>query len=258
MKRNRMIAASFALLFIPFIGMAAVESSDVKKLSDGSIVVSSTSTNEKVRLRVLTDDLVRVSAIPREGTLESDGLFSTEPSLMVLPSWNASKAVPYELKEEKAFVSLKTKTLKVIISRATGEVSFFDIKTGKRLLAESKEGGRSFQPIEVEGKKAYAVRQEFESTSADEGFYGLGQHQSDEFNYKGKNEELFQYNTKVSVPFIVSTEGYGVLWDSNSLSRFGNSQEYLQLNRAFSLYDKDTKKGGLTGTYLSMKIRRAF
>jgi len=252
MKRNRMIAASFALLFIPFIGMAAVESSDVKKLSDGSIVVSSTSTNEKVRLRVLTDDLVRVSAIPREGTLESDGLFSTEPSLMVLPSWNASKAVPYELKEEKAFVSLKTKTLKVIISRATGEVSFFDIKTGKRLLAESKEGGRSFQPIEVEGKKAYAVRQEFESTSADEGFYGLGQHQSDEFNYKGKNEELFQYNTKVSVPFIVSTEGYGVLWDSNSLSRFGNSQEYLQLNRAFSLYDKDTKKGGLTGTYLSM------
>ena len=43
----------------------------------------------------------------------------------------------------------------------------------------------------MEGTKGYTLRQVFESED-EEGLYGLGQHQSDEFNYKGKNEELFQ------------------------------------------------------------------
>ena len=77
-----------------------------------------------------------------------------------------------------------------------------------------------------------------------------GQHQADEFNYKGKNEELFQYNTKVSVPFIVSNKNYGVLLDSYSLCRFGNPNDYSQLGEVFKLYDKDGKEGAITGTYV--------
>ncbi|MDE5922095.1 MAG: alpha-xylosidase, partial [Muribaculum sp.] len=79
--------------------------------------------------------------------------------------------------------------------------------------------------------------------------YGLGQHQSNEFNYKGKNEELFQYNTKVSVPFVVSTDNYGILWDSYSLCRWGNPKDYSQLGDVFTLYDAKGNKGYLTGTY---------
>ena len=67
-----------------------------------------------------------------------------------------------------------------------GEVLFYD-KDGKLILAED-EGGRRFTPIEVEGKKAYTVQQFFKSVNDEEGIYGLGQHQADEFNYKGKNE----------------------------------------------------------------------
>ena len=67
---------------------------------------------------------------------------------------------------------------------------------------------------------------------------------------KGKNEDLFQYNTKVSVPFVISNKNYGILWDSYSYSRWGNPDDYLQLNRAFKLYDKDGKEGQLTGTYV--------
>ena len=65
---------------------------------------------------------------------------------------------------------------------------------------------------------------------------------------KGKNEDLFQYNTKVSVPFVLSNKNYGILWDSYSYCRFGNPNDYLQLNRAFKLYDKKGKEGHLTGT----------
>ena len=67
---------------------------------------------------------------------------------------------------------------------------------------------------------------------------------------KGKNEDLFQYNTKVSVPFVVSSKNYGILWDSYSYCRWGNPDDYLQLNRAFRLFDKDDKEGQLTGTYV--------
>ena len=82
-------------------------------------------------------------------------------------------------------------------------MTFLD-KNGKKILQENDES-RSFKPITVEGTGGYTVTQSFLSLDDNEGIYGLGQHQSNEFNYKGKNEELFQYNTKVSIPFVVST-----------------------------------------------------
>ena len=100
----------------------------------------------------------------------------------------------------------------------------------------------------MEGKKAFSTRVVFDSP-ADEAFYGLGQQQTGEFDHKGLNEELYQYNTKISIPFIVSSKGYGLLFDAYSLSRWGNPNPYQHLGDVFKLYDKDGKEGALTGTY---------
>ena len=145
-------------------------------------------------------------------------------------------------------ITVSTEEVKASVLASTGEVWFAD-KDGKLILQENKGGGKTFTPIEVEGTKGYTVCQVFESPE-DEAFYGLGQHQADEFNYKGKNEELFQYNTKVSVPFVVSNKNYGILLDSYSFCRFGNPNDYSQLNRIFKLYDKTGQEGALTGTCL--------
>lgn len=191
----------------------------------------------KVRLQVLGEKLIHVSATP-------DKDFSDRASLTVLPQ----PAAEFTIESADDAVILKTVAICATVSTSTGEVAFYDPE-GNIILAENAGGGKTFEPIEVEGKKEYSVRQVFES-SEDEAFYGLGQHQSDEFNYKGKNEELFQYNTKVSVPFVVSTKNYGILWDSYSLSRFGNPGDYSQIGDVFSLFDKDGKVGALTGTYV--------
>ena len=122
----------------------------------------------------------------------------------------------------------------------------FSDKNGRLLAAEKR---RFFRPVSVEGRDGYSVGQVFGSLNDNEGLYGLGQHQSDEFNYKGRDEELFQYNTKVSVPFVVSTDGYGILWDSYSLVRFGNPAPYSQLGEVFKLFDADGNEGALTGSY---------
>ena len=189
----------------------------------------------KVRIEVMGEKLIHVSATP-----EKD--FSKERSLMIVPGQGKTD---FKVDEQGDEVAVKTSRVCATVSKVTGEVCFTDA-TGKRILAEDR---RSFTPVEVEGTKGYSVRQIFHSAD-DEAFYGLGQHQADEFNYKGKNEELFQYNTKVSVPFIVSNKNYGVLWDSYSLCRFGDSRDYSQLGAVFKLYDKEGKEGALTGTYV--------
>ncbi len=192
----------------------------------------------RVRLEVAGEKIIRVSAT-------AENRFVDEKSLIIIPPADIP-AFDVEANEEE--VTLSTSALRAIVTRATGEVRFTDT-AGNPILRENAGGGKYFRAIEVEGTKGYELRQVFESP-ADEAFYGLGQHQADEFNYKGKNEELFQYNTKVSVPFVISNKNYGILWDNYSLSRFGDSRDYAQLNDVFKLYNKEGQAGGLTGTYV--------
>ena len=52
-----------------------------------------------------------------------------------------------------------------------------------------------------------------------ERFYGLGQHQHGRLNQKGAVVELIQRNTEVNIPFLVSSEGYGLLWNHPGVGR---------------------------------------
>ena len=52
-----------------------------------------------------------------------------------------------------------------------------------------------------------------------ERFYGLGQHQHGLLNQKGAVVELVQRNTEVSIPFLVSNLGYGLLWNHPGIGR---------------------------------------
>jgi len=209
------------------------------KTDDGILIGLNPSTENQLRnlrLQVLGNDLIHVAATAQE--------FQKDSSLIIVPN---QRTVPFHINQSKDSIKLSTKTLNVVVSAKDGGIKFKD-KNGKILLAEKAGGGRTFLPIQADQTKGYTVRQIFESPQ-DEAFYGLGQHQSDEFNYKDKSEELFQYNTKVSVPFVVSNKNYGLLWDSYSLSRFGDSRPYEQLNQVFKLFGKNGEPGFLTGTY---------
>ncbi len=56
-------------------------------------------------------------------------------------------------------------------------------------------------------------------TPEDERFYGLGQHQHGYLNQKGISIALEQKNTEVAVPFLVSSRGYGFLWNNPAVGR---------------------------------------
>lgn len=189
----------------------------------------------KVRLMVAAPEIIRVSAVPQGED------FSNKESLCALPVQDSTK---YEVTQTDFGWIISTDKLSARVEKIDGRVSFFD-KEGNMLTGEDK---RSFERKTVGEEKGWTVRQTFSSPD-DEAFYGLGQHQADEWNYKGKNEELFQYNTKISIPFIVSSRHYGILWDSYSFCRWGDPRDYADIGEVFTLYDKYGEKGALTGTY---------
>ncbi len=209
-----------------------------------------------VRLQVVNDRIVRVRA-----TSDAE-LPQKAPSLVVVPQGKDSKAgaTRVDVGDDGSVVSLRTARVTATVSRATGAVAFYDGE-GRKILGEAADGKR-FWPYRVPAREigADSARvgesqrrglqwQMLFDSPDDEAFYGLGQHQSEELNMKGKSEDLFQYNTKVSVPFVISSRNYGLLWDSYSYCRFGQPDDCVQLNRVFRLYDRQGREGHLTGTY---------
>ena len=206
----------------------------------------------QIRLQVVSDRIIRVQATAEQS-------FRSKQSLIIVPQEGKAN---YKVEEQGDDLIITTAAMRAVLNEATGQITFYDLKN-QVLLKEVAQGGKTFKPFTVPDreigvdiakvpeaqKHGWSWRALFDSPD-NEAFYGLGQHQSEELNMKGKNEDLFQYNTKVSVPFVISNKNYGILWDSYSYSRWGNPDDYLQLNRAFKLYDKDGKEGQLTGTYV--------
>ena len=203
---------------------------------------------QMVRLQVVNDNIIRVQATPENKLPEKQ-------SLIIVKQTQAPKFTVTDGDE----VCVKAARVEARVDKKTGGVTFYDAN-GKVLLKESKKG-KTFKPFRVPDREigvdvakvpeaqrnGLSWRLLFDSKK--EAIYGLGQHQSEELNMKGLNEDLFQYNTKVSVPFILSSKNYGLLWDSYSYCRWGNPEEYVQLGKAFKIYDKQGREGHLTGTY---------
>ncbi|NSW94151.1 MAG: DUF4968 domain-containing protein, partial [Bacteroidales bacterium] len=230
------------ILLLPIIACyLAYCSQPVWHRTENGVVVkplnSSSETARKLKLEVLNDHVVHVIASPGND-------FSGEESLCV--GYSVQKLPEFDVRQETNTLVLSTSALKVKISMLSGQVVFCD-KNDNILLKEKEGGGKSFTSINIEGTPGYSFRQVFSSPPG-ESFYGLGQHQSDEFNYKGRNEVLYQYNTKVSVPFLISDKNYGILWHNYSLTKFGDPRDYNQLC-ILKLYDENGKEGSLTSVW---------
>ena len=262
------------VIALALCGFNALEGRAAGYVEDGNTITLSIPNEgegevKTLRVTAVTDNIIRVEASPEAS------IPAKRKSLMIVN--NEGVCESHEVTETETAVTLSTAALTVDIDKSSGMMRFLDKSSGKVIISEA-DGSKTFTkfvspqtalpanyhpttPDEInwgksgelnvlstDDRSGYSWQLLFDSDD-DEAFYGLGQHQSEEMNYKGRNEELFQYNTKVSIPFIVSTKHYGILWDSYSLCRWGNPNDYQQLNRAFTLYDKEGNEGHLTGTY---------
>lgn len=110
-------------------------------------------------------------------------------------------------------------------------ITFLNQK-GEVLLSEIANGGalclRAHDYRALKGG-AYQLKVSFDS-NPDEKIYGMGQYQQERMNLKGCNLELAHRNSQASIPFYVSSLGYGFLWHNAAVGEvhFGtNTTEWL-------------------------------
>lgn len=244
MKRiSALIATMMAMVLLAVFCLSCSDGS-YERTDDGIVVRlgdKAVYPGQAVRLSVITDKIIRVTSVP-------SGEFSETQSLMALPL--PEHNVEFTIEKGDGSIILSTSTVSAQVSLTTGEVVFSD-NNGSVLLAEQTGGGKSFSAVTVGGESFLAVRQQFESPQ-DEALYGLGANQTSFMNLKGKDADLFQYNTMAVVPFIVSNHNYGILWDNNSRTKFGDVREWTELS-ALKLYNSEGAEGGLTAVYADRK-----
>lgn len=80
--------------------------------------------------------------------------------------------------------------------------------------------------IEVEAREFkaiiggdYHLTMRLESQDKEEKIYGMGQYQQPYLDLKGLDLELAHRNSQASVPFALSSRGYGILWNNPSIGR---------------------------------------
>src|ERR1035438_6588795 len=136
--------------------------------------------------------------------------------------WLVQSCIPgaFDFTQDEKEATLRTEQLQVKIRLETGQVYYYNAK-GDLLLFESDRRPREYISDVVNGEKLYHVSERFQPAPT-EGFYGLGQHQNGVFNYRGNVVEMAQANTDVAVPLLISTNGYGILWNTASKSWFDN------------------------------------
>jgi alpha-D-xyloside xylohydrolase len=186
-----------------------------------------------LRLQILSPTVVRVAFSPLKDFVSRDSI-----DRIALPA----DPPPFTAAASPEALTLVTAKLRVSVNRKTGAVSFADAD-GRPVLAEAP-GGRALEPADVQGEQAFHVRQQWLPQSG-ESLYGLGQMQLGIVDIKGYDLDLWQHNTNVVVPFLVSSKGYGILWDNTSYTRFGDLRPFT-LIPADDLFDMKGKGGGLT------------
>ena len=162
-----------------------------------------------LRIEPVSEAAIRVRLIP-EGARDLGELIFTQ----------SVKAPKYSVRRSGGDLLVSTSKMSAEYNAATGAIVFKD--AAGNVLLEEKAGGRSVVASEVQGEKTFAVSQAFVSPKG-EHLYGTGQFQDGHLDIRGLTRRLTQVNTQISVPMVISSKGYGLLWHNYGLTDFNPS-----------------------------------
>jgi alpha-D-xyloside xylohydrolase len=127
-----------------------------------------------------------------------------------------------------AEASIANGKIKLVITNG-GKITIFN--GDQKILEEYWRNRRDVtdskcSAIEVEAREFrpniggdYHLTFRLESLCKDEKLYGMGQYQQPYLNLKGMDLELAHRNSQASVPFLISSLGYGFLWNNPGVGR---------------------------------------
>ncbi len=204
--KNKNIIILISLMMLNVVIKASVIS--FKRDSDG---ITCSLDKGLLKIKVCLDKLVEV----KYTTLP---LFLDKPSLVIANDW---KIIPkFTVVEKTNEIIVLTASLVVIVDKQNNSVKYADIN-GKIILSESGLNGKTMKPATIDSIETYNCSTQFNSP-AGEALYGLGCHPEDSLsvNYKGRDQHMVIKYMDGAIPVLLSTRGYGLMWDNYSASEF--------------------------------------
>jgi alpha-D-xyloside xylohydrolase len=175
--------------------------------------------HETVRIQAWGRDSVRVRAWEYREPVLDEGALTTPPG---------GEAPEVTILDPDAEARLVNGRITVVArvpevdagTKAVALIRFLDTATGEELLAESREhfwwpGARVYFG-NLAGSSE--IHQQFAAYDG-ERIYGMGQRTHGYLDHKGLSLDLVQRNAEVSIPFAVSSRGYGFLWNNPAIGK---------------------------------------
>jgi len=157
----------------------------------------------KIVVKFYDSNIVNIIHIPHGVSVEESYAVVAKP-----------KPVSIVVNEKDGKVVVASDEISVYIDKVGGSV---EIRFSDLII---KEVGRRVIKQYHYNMEFYSFEQVFE-IDPDSGLYGLGQHAGysahSVYNYRNHTVYLVQRNTDIAVPFLVSSAGYGILWDMYSM-----------------------------------------
>jgi alpha-D-xyloside xylohydrolase len=231
----RSLLAAAVLLLCRDAAFAAI--GDVRETGSG---IEYSVDGTRVRVAFVTDRVVHVTAT-------RNGHWSASPHLMRAEVPERPGAITAG--DESDARVLRSAQVSVAVNRTTGALVFRDA-AGAVLLREDAAAPRAFERVAVfkstpdpatvstvrtvDGDRQVAGnyvrmkdRDAWQATARfrlgdGEALYGLGFDETADLDLRGKTRRLYQHNLRIVIPFVVSTRGYGVLFDTYSAMTFAD------------------------------------
>ena len=166
-------------------------------------------------LTALRDNAVRIRYI--------DGEMRDMPELVYEET---GAKVALKKSSEDGRTIFRTEGMAISVDPAEGTVQVADRKGEVVFKATAHE----LREASVQGEATRTATLKIDSPQ-DEYLYGLGQFQDGYLNVKGLTRRLTQVNTQISVPFLMSSKGYGILWNNYGLTDFNPADNKVVMER---------------------------
>ncbi|MCG6186322.1 glycoside hydrolase family 31 protein [Maribellus maritimus] len=136
-------------------------------------------------------------------------------------NWNLLSQPDVQLEisitEDKAVV--RNGKIKAEIESRRGRITYLNGKDEVLLREAYHHHHPQFaRQYKSKGSDRFEMKVTFDAEK-DEHLYGMGQYPNDCLDLKGTVLELAQKNTQISIPFLLSSKGYGFIWNNPAIGR---------------------------------------
>jgi alpha-D-xyloside xylohydrolase len=217
-------------------------------LMDAQTVENIDQLSDRVRIH-LSDGIL--SIIPMaEDAVRIKYFKEVEPDVPEIIFTSSISIPDFKVSDSSSKLEVELDKMIVVMEKQTGKLSFANSE-GKVFLNEKEN--RKLIASSVHGKPCFITEQSYESPN-DEYIFGLGQFQDGHYNLKNITRRLTQVNSQISLPFIYSSKGYGLLWHQYGLTDFNPTDNSITLAKQEHSTEGDKQEAEVTTTSGTQKV----